>query len=127
MTLAANKHNSCGNGYSAVLSASTRMIMCVLRGNVQGKEKLDERHPWFEKCKEWLVFRLNFYLKALSYVDHPDRIKPVSAGKNKEYNEAAMTCARLHIAPTRLSQVEKVAQQRRTDAASAVRTVGVCF
>lgn len=73
------------------------------------------------------MFRLNFYLKALSYVDHPDRIRKVSAGKNKEHNEAAMTCARLHIAPTRLSQVEKEVQQRRNDAAAAVRIVGVCF
>ena len=89
---------------------------------VQGKEKLDERHPWFERCKEWLEYRLNFYLKALSYVDHPDKIKKQSGGKNKEYIEAAMACARQHIAPSRLSQVEKEAKQRRADAAAAVCT-----
>ena len=89
----------------------------------QGKEKLDERHPWFEKCKEWLEYRLDFYLKALSFVDHPDKIKRQSGGKNKEYIEAAMTCARLHITPMQLSQVaqEKEAKQQRTDAAAAVR------
>ena len=29
-----------------------------------GKEKLDERHPRFEKCKEWLETRLDYYFKV---------------------------------------------------------------
>lgn len=97
------------------------MLLRVFLVNGQGKEKLDERHPWFEKCKEWLEYRLDFYLKALAYVDHPEKIKRQSGGKNKEYIEAAMTCARLHIAPSRLNKVQKEAKQQRADAAAAVR------
>jgi hypothetical protein len=65
--------------------------------------------------------RKRTFLQALSFVDHPERIRKSSSGEFKAYNEATMASARLHIAPTRLSEVEREAKKRRADAASAVR------
>jgi hypothetical protein len=68
-----------------------------------------------------LVYRLDFYLKALFYVDRPEKIKNHSSGKNKEYNEAAMACARPHITPIRLAQIKQMVKKSRSDMVAVVR------